>query len=187
MAGQYSANTELVSRFCSALLDLASQQQAIDTIQKELQQLGAAIGQNPELQTLVQSPLFRPEQKTAAIMEILKKSGASKLLTDFVGTVASNSRLNLLPEIIDLFSERLMELRGEIRAEVVSARALDAGQLQQLQGQIGQMFAGKKVVLATKVDPAILGGIAVRVGSTMIDSSLRTKLDGLGLALKGAA
>lgn len=187
MAGIYSVNAQLVNRFCKALLDLAIQNNAVDTIQQELQKLGAAIEQSPELRTLIETPILRREQKLNAIVEILKKSGASGLLVNFAGMLANNNRLNLLPEIVGSFAEKLAEMRGEIAAEAISARPLEAAQMQQLQTEISKMFAGKKIVVTSKVDPNLLGGVAVRVGSTMIDGSLRTKFEGLSLALKGAA
>ncbi len=187
MAGIYSVNAQLVNRFCKALLDLAIQNNAVDTIQQELQQLGAAIEQSPELKTLITTPILRREQKLNAIVEILKKSGASGLLVNFAGTLANNNRLNLLPEIVTTFAEKLAEMRGEVSAEVISARPLEQAQMQQLQTELSKMFAGKKIVVTPKVDPNLLGGVAVRVGSMMIDGSLRTKFEGLSLALKGAA
>ena len=183
----YSAYAQLIDRFCKALLDLCGERNAVETVHAELIQLRDAIAQNHELKIAVTSPLLTAEQQESAMSAILKQSGASETLIGFVAMLARRRRLALLPEIADAFAAKLSELRGEIVAEVTSTRAFDAKQMQNLQTQLQQIFTGKKILVKTAIDPEILGGIKVRVGSTLIDSSLRTKLDGLSLALRGAA
>lgn len=187
MTVQFSKHRVLIQRFCKALFALAKQSNTVDALARELHDLSAAMGQSGELRVLISSPLLRREQQRAAVIQILKSAGASDLLIKFAATLADKRRLFLLPAIGDAFSAMLADERGEVTAHVTTARALDAAQLQNLQSQIGAMLGGKKVAVSAAVDSSILGGVVVRVGSTMVDSSVRTKLDNLALRLRNAA
>ncbi len=158
-----------------------------DKVYAELIQLRDAIAANRELRMLVLSPVLSAFNQESAIHAILKNSGCSGLLINFCCNLARSRRLSLLPQIATVFAERLSELRGEIVADITAVRALDAMQMQSLEKQLQQIFVGKKIILNAAIDPGILGGIKVRIGSTLIDASLKTKLDGLGFALKAVA
>jgi F-type H+-transporting ATPase subunit delta len=187
VAGSYSKNTALVQRFGKALWQLATAQNQADIIDAELRQLAASLAASPDLQSLIQSPLFRREQQQRALDTILATANASPLLRQFIGTLAMAKRLPLLPEIAADFSRRLSESRGEIIAELRSAHPLSADQERGLQRQLGAMLGDKKIILQTQIDPSLLGGLSVRIGSQLWDASLRSKLNGLQLVLQQAA
>ncbi len=177
----------MIDRFCTALYDLAQAKGALESIAQELQQWDKAANDIPELRHVMIHPLLHRAEREKAIVSILQKSGASELMVKFAGTLARKNRLYLLPKIAIRFSEILAEKRGEVKAEVISARPLDAAQMASVQAQLAKIFAGQKIALAAKIDQSILAGVIVRVGSKMIDGSLKTKLNNMAAALKGAA
>lgn len=187
MATEFFGSAQIAARFTKALYDLSKEQNQLDRIADELDTMRQAIEQDANMQALIRNPLLKREDQEAAITAILKQSGASDIMVKFAGLLAEKRRLNLFPQIIKQFDRMVKESRGEITAEVTSARPLTDAQMQGLQQSIGQMMGGKKIAIHTTIDPDILGGVVVRLGSTMIDSSLQTKLNNLSLALKGAA
>ena len=174
----------LAGRYALALLELADQNKELDPVAEDLRGLAAAIEESEDLQRLIRSPLFNRDQQSKAISAVLEKAGVGSLTRRFVLVVARNRRLFALPQIIRAYLSELARRRGEVTAEVVAARALNDEQQSALTEALRQAV-GAKVQVDLKVDESLIGGLVVRVGSRMIDSSLRSKLQRLQLAMKG--
>ncbi|UXM95020.1 F0F1 ATP synthase subunit delta [Bartonella sp. HY329] len=180
--------SSVAQRYAGSLFDLASETNCVEAVEKELSSFAQAIAKSEDLQRLIKSPVFSAEQQLAAIDSIANKAGLNGagpngLTGNFLRVIAEHRRLNKLPEIIKGFHILAARARGEVSAEVTSALALTSAQEKELKAVLGQVV-GKDVALNVTVDPAILGGLVVRVGSRQIDTSLRTKLSSLKLALK---
>lgn len=184
MAGDKTSLSDLAGRYASALLDLADEKKALDQVSGDLQTLRAMIAESEDLRRLLNSPVVTREEQRDAMAALMDRAGIAELTRRFVLVVAQNHRLFALPAMIDGYLSELARRRGEITAEVSSARSLsDAQQAALLEALRGAV--GGKVQLDLKVDPALIGGLVVKVGSRMIDSSLRSKLQRLQLAMKG--
>lgn len=173
------------ARYAEALFNLALDGKALDRVEADLKALGAAIARAPDLGAALKSPIYDADDKARAMAAIAEKSGLSPLSQNFLGVVARNRRLFALDGIIAAFMRRLADHRGEVSAEATSAAALSGDQTKRLRGEI-ERVVGKAVNLTVKVDPDLLGGMVVKVGSTMIDSSLKTKLNRLRSVMKEA-
>jgi F-type H+-transporting ATPase subunit delta len=182
-----TADSSLVSglagRYVTALFDLAQAERQADATAAALDQVAALIDNNADLGRLIRSPVVAREDQAKAMAAVLAKAGIGGLAAKFVGLVTENRRLFLLPQMIRAFRVLLSQHRGEVAGEVVSAKALGQGQVEALRERLKKV-AGADVRLSTRVDPAILGGLVVRLGSRMVDSSLRTKLFNLQNAMK---
>lgn len=185
MAGDESPVGSLAERYATALLDLADQAKKLDAVADDLRGLKGLIEESEDLRNLLRSPLYDRDEQSAAMGEILARAGVDDLTRRFVLVVADNRRLFVLPRMIDGYLEELARRRGEVTARVTAARKLDKEQLDTLQQAIDKVVGGKAKI-EMKVDAALLGGLVVRVGSRMIDGSLRGKLDRLQVAMKGA-
>ena len=175
----------VAGRYATALYDLADEAKVLDDVAGDLSSLQTLIAESKDLQRLVHSPLVRRGDQAAAVGAILARGGAHDLTRRFVGVVAGNGRLFALPGIITAYLAELARRRGEVAAEVTSARPLDDNQKATVADAL-RAFAGGKVTVDVNVDPSLIGGLVVRVGSRMIDSSVRSKLQRLQLAMKGA-
>jgi F-type H+-transporting ATPase subunit delta len=173
----------MASRYAGSLFDLASEAGSLDEVEKELGRVEAMLQDSADLRRLVTSPVFSADDQLRAISAIADRAGFKGLVGNFLRVVARNRRLFALPGMIAAFRRLAAEARGEVAAEVTSAHALDAGQQAELK-QTLKSVAGKDVTLNLTVDPSILGGLIVRIGSRQIDTSLKTKLNSLKLALK---
>ena len=171
-------------RYAIALFELAEANKSLDPAADELRQLEALIRENADLAALIHSPVISRENQARAIETVLGAAGASDLTRRFVGVVAANRRLFLLRPIIAAYLKRLADFRGEVQAEVRSAQPLNPQQLAAVTQAIKQSV-GANVTLTTRVEPDLLGGLVVKVGSRMVDTSLKTKLHRLSLAIKG--
>ena len=176
--------TGIAGRYATALFDLAQEQNAVDAVSDDLQSLGTMIVESADLLRLIRSPVLSRGEQSNAMAAVLEKAGAAKLTRNFVGLVAGNRRLFALPGMIRAYQQLLAAHRGEITGEVVSAHPLDEKQLSALKKQLAQTM-GQEVQLESKVDEDLIGGLVVKVGSRMIDNSLRTKLQNLKVAMKG--
>ena len=185
MASEDARTGGLAGRYASALFELADQAKELDSVADELRSLKAVINDSDDLQRFLRSPLFGREAQSKAMEAILEKAGAGELCRRFVLVVAANRRLFALPQMIDAYLAELARRRGEVTAHVTAAKALSSAQQDALMGALRQAV-GSKVELDLKVDSSLLGGLVVRVGSRMIDTSLRSKLQRLELAMKGA-
>jgi len=174
----------LAQRYASALYDLADEKGALDAVAGDLKGLNGLIGESEDFRRFIKSPVMSRGDQTKGIAAIGEKAGLNALTRKFLGLIASNRRLFALPGMIAGFLEILAKRRGEVTAEVVSAQALTEGQKTELIAQL-KKTVGRTVSLTTKVDDTILGGLIVKVGSRMFDSSLKSKLQRLKLVMKG--
>ena len=174
----------LAGRYANALFELAQDQKAVDAVSTDLASLRRALETSADLARLVRSPVFSAADHSKALKAVLEKMGAGALTIKFVLLLAQKRRLFVLVQIIAAYERLVARSRGETEAEVTAARALSDGEIAELKSTLKSKL-GKEPRLHTKVDPSLLGGLVVKVGSRMIDSSLRTKLDGLRAAMKG--
>ena len=183
MTDRSSSVSGVAERYASALFDLAREESALRQVEAELQNVGALIEGSEDLRRLVQSPVFSAADQEAAIGAIADRADIRGLTGNFLRLVAKNRRLFTLPGIIIAFRNMAARQRGEVTAEVTSAHPLSEGQVVELKAALHEKL-GKHVTLHAHVNPAILGGLIVRVGSRMIDSSLRTRLMTIKTQLK---
>ena len=176
----------MAGRYAAALFDLAEEQSALDAVAGDLEALAGLIRESSDLRRLIRSPVLTREEQGRAIQAVAAKAGFTDLTQRFLGLLAHKRRLFALPEIIETFNAMLAEHRGEVGAELISAVPLSEQQIEAVREQLAKSV-GRTVRLSTAVDPSLLGGLIVRVGSRMIDASIRTKLHQLELALRGAA
>lgn len=174
----------LSGRYALALFELARDGGSLDTVAESLAALKRALAESAEFKALISSPVVGRDAAGKAVAAVAGQIGIDPLTTKFLGVLAENRRLSQLPAVIRAYATLLSNHRGEVRAEVVSAHPLDAAQIGALQQNL-RTRVGRDVALETKVDPAILGGLVVKIGSQMIDSSIRTKLNTLAHAMKG--
>ena len=184
MPSQTQESGGLAERYSHALFELADEGRAVDAIAKDLDSLTVMIDSSADLNRLIRSPVIARVDQLRAMNALVGAAGMHELTGKFIGLLARNRRLFILPGIIKAFRRLLARRRGETAAEVTSAHKLSDAQLQALAAQLKKVV-GTDVSLAERVDPSILGGLVVRVGSRMLDSSLRTKLQRLRLAMKG--
>lgn len=186
MASEASIPSELADRYAVALYDLAQSENALDAVASDLGTLKQALAESQELRYLLANPLIPREKKTDAAVAVATRYETNALTHKFVGTIGRFGRLAMLGQIVDAFVKLLARRRGEVTAEVVSARPLNDNQRQTIERTLTGT-AGRNVRLNLKVDPRILGGLQVKLGSRLVDASLTTKLDRLRLAMKGSA
>jgi F-type H+-transporting ATPase subunit delta len=170
-----SSVSGVAERYASALFDLAREQSLLPRVESELGTLAALLDASEDLRRLVQSPVFSADEQERAIGAIADRNGVSGLVGNFLRLVAHNRRLFALPGMIRAFRDMAARHRGEVTAEVTSAHPLSSSQVAELKAALKEKL-GKDVTLAARVNPAILGGLIVKVGSRMIDTSLRTRL-----------
>ncbi len=180
-------NVSLVSgvarRYAAALLDLSEESGAIADVERDLGTFEALLAESPDLVRLVKSPVFSAEEQASALSALLKKAGINGLAANFILLVAHNRRLFVLPDMIRAFRTLLSDKRGEATAEVVTAAPLSDKHATALKEALAEV-AGKTVNISAKVDPSLIGGLVVRLGSRMIDTSLRSRLNSLKFAMK---
>jgi len=186
LATEATGQSAVATRYAGALYELAEPKNQLDDVAKSLKTVKSLLNDSGDLRRLVASPIIGRDKQAKAMAAILSKAGVADLVSRFVGVVAKNGRLAALGEIADAFLRLLAVRRGEVTVEVRTAQPLAEREMQAL-GQALKPIAGDKVAFDVKVDPSILGGLIVRVGSRMFDSSLRTKLQRLQLAMKGVA
>ena len=174
----------LAGRYASALFDLAREQRQIESIGKSLEALSQALVDSKDFNELVTSPLVSREEAGKAFDALAPQLGLDPLTANFLGVLARNGRKSQLQSVIRAFRRLAAEHRGETTAEVVTARPLNDDQLAALKQQL-RTRAGRDVTIDATVDPNILGGIVVKLGSQQIDASIRTKLNRLASAMKG--
>lgn len=186
MPAETSLVAELAGRYAAALFDLAREKKALDEVAGDLARLQAMLSESADLRRLVRSPVIARDDKARAMAALMEAAEIGGLTRRFVGVVARHQRLYALDDMIRSFSALLSEHRGEMTADVASARPLGEAELGALESELGRI-AGCKVNVAATVDDGLIGGLVVRLGSRMVDSSLRTKLDKLRFAMKGVA
>lgn len=182
MADQRS---EIAERYASAFFELASEQGKTAEVEADLDALAQAFQDSEDLRRLIASPAFSAEAKMTGFSAMLEKAGAQDLTVNFGKLVTINGRLAALPSMISSFKAIAAEARGEVAAEVISAHPLSDEQTNELKAQL-RASTGKDVTLDSRTDPDLLGGLIVKIGSRMIDSSLKTKLTRMRARLKEA-
>lgn len=175
----------VAGRYASALFDLANEGSNVEGIESDLVNFQALLGESPDLVRVVRSPVIAADDQAKAIAAVLDKAGIGGLTANFLKLVAANRRLFVVQDMIKVYRTLAAKARGEITAEVTSAFALNGEQIAALKEKL-RASVGKDVTLESRVDPSILGGLIVKVGSRMIDSSLKTKLQNMKAVLSGA-
>jgi F-type H+-transporting ATPase subunit delta len=175
--------TGVSERYARSLFELARDEDALAATEADLGRFAELLDGSEDLKRLISSPVFSADDQFRAVSVILDKAGFKGLVANFLRVVAQNRRLFAVPGIIEAFRRIAAEARGEVSADVVSAHALSAAQEKELKAAL-KGVVGKDVAFNLTVDPSILGGLVVRVGSRQIDTSLKTKLNSLKLALK---
>ena len=183
MADSSQIVSGVAERYASSLFDLALESNALSEVAAALDNFQALIDESADLKRLILSPVFGSDEQLKAITAILDKAGISGLAGNFIKVAADNRRLFAVPGMIRAFRGIYARHRGEISAEITSAHALTAAQETELKAAL-KGVTGKDVAINVAVDPSILGGLIVRLGSRQIDTSLRTKLSTLKLSLK---
>lgn len=173
----------MAGRYATALFELADEAGALDSVQADLDRLSGFIAESEDLARLVKSPVFTAEEQLGAISAILDQAGISGLAGNFVKLVAKNRRLFALPRMIAEFAALVARKRGETSADVTVAQPLSDEHLAALKATLAEK-TGKDVKLDVTVDPSILGGLVVKLGSRMVDASLKTKLNSIRHAMK---
>ena len=184
MASETLVSSNLAGRYARALFELADGDKILDKIDEDLKEINYSLGDSADLTKLISSPVISRDNQLKAMIVVLENMDVSELTKKFIGVVAENRRLKDLPDIIKNFQTRLAERKGEITAEVVASRGLSDVQINEIRDVLGNV-TGKSVFIEKIVDEDILGGLIVKVGSQMIDSSLRTKINKLRFAMKG--
>ena len=170
-------------RYASALFELAQEQSQLQPVENDLNSIQAMLDESSDLMRMVRSPVFSADDQLKALDALLGQAGIGGLALNFVKLIVRNRRLFALPDMIKAFRTLAAGSRGEVEADVASATALNDSQLQALKETL-KASIGKDVQINASVDPSLLGGLVVKVGSRMIDSSLRTKLSTLKLRMK---
>ncbi len=183
MAGEVDTPSGVAGRYATALFELALEEKALETVEQDLNRFDSALDVVEDLRRLVRSPVFTAEEQQRAIAAILDKMEIEGLTANFLKLIARNRRLYAAPDMIKAFRALLARHRGQASAEVTSALSLTEGQLRALQTAL-KAALHKDVQLDQKVDATLLGGLVVKVGSRMVDSSLRTKLNSLKQTMK---
>jgi F-type H+-transporting ATPase subunit delta len=175
----------LAGRYATALFDLAAEMRSLDAVADDLARLKALVAGSADLARLVRSPVYTRDEQAKAMDAILRRLGVNTLTKHFIALLAAKRRLFALSDIIAAFETLLANRRGELRAEVTSARPLNDSQVTMLAGTLKDALK-REIRLAQRVDPTLLGGLVVKVGSRQIDSSIKSKLVRLERAMRGA-
>ncbi|MHA1108541.1 MAG: F0F1 ATP synthase subunit delta [Alphaproteobacteria bacterium] len=186
MSSETTGTSGVAGRYAKALFELADEQSAIDQVDGDLARIQAMIDESDDLSRMMQSPVISRDVQGRAMDAVLEAAEICDLVRRFTGVAVANRRLFALPDMIEAWSALLSRHRGEVTAEVISATALGQAQLDAVTEALKGALGGK-VAVDARVDPGLIGGMVVRVGSRMIDFSLNTKLEKLQLAMKGAA
>ena len=178
-----SISTGIAERYATAVYDLAREANQIDAIEGDLDALEAALNDSEDFRRLTTSPLYTREQQEQAIKVLADKMGLTKTMANTLTLMAQKRRLFVLPALVTALRETIAEAKGEITAEVTTAKALTKTQSEKLAKSL-TASTGKKVSLNATVDESLIGGLVVKVGSKMIDTSIRSKLDSLQNVMK---
>jgi F-type H+-transporting ATPase subunit delta len=174
----------LAGRYATAVLELAQEEKSVESVERDFEALKGLIADSTDLRNFIHSPIFSRAEHAKAMKAVLQKIEAGALTSKFVLTLASKRRLFALTDIIRSFMSLLARQRGEVQAQVISARALSEAEIAELKAVIKSKL-GRDPRIETRIDPTLLGGLVVQIGSRMIDSSLRTKLHGIRMAMRG--
>ena len=186
MARQEPIVSGMAGRYATALFELALEAKSVDAVRADLDRFEAMLADSADLLRLVRSPVFGTDEQGRALAAVLAKAGIGGLAANFLKLVTSNRRLFAVRDMIRGFRALVAKWKGEVSAEVTVAETLSDHHLEALKGALKSVTGGKAVDLNVNIDPAIIGGLVVKLGSRMVDSSLRTKLNAIKLAMKEA-
>lgn len=185
MAAEHAHEAGLAGRYALAVFELAQEERAVETVANDFAGLNQLIAESPDLMRLVRAPVFSREEQAAGMNGVLNRMEASALTRRFILLLASKRRLFALPDIIRAYRSLVAKQKGEMAAQVTSARPLSNEEMDELRATLKSRLS-RDVQLESHIDPSLLGGLVVQVGSRMIDSSIRTKLNNMRMALRGA-
>ena len=186
MAGEDPIISGMAGRYATALFELARDNKAVDAVKKDLDQFDALANGSADLNRLVRSPVFGADEQLNALSAILAKAGITGLAANFLRVITTNRRLFAVRDMIRAYRALVAQHKGEVIAQVTVAEKLNDKNLDALKSALKSVTGGKDIDLEVEVDPAIIGGLIVKVGSRMVDSSLRTKLNSIKFAMKEA-
>jgi len=186
VAGEDPIISGMAGRYANALFELALDNKAVDAVKKDLDQFDALVADSADLNRLVRSPVFGADEQLKALSAILAKAGIAGLAANFLRVITTNRRLFAVHDMIRAYRALVARHKGEVTAHITVAEKLNEKNLDALKGALKSVTGGKDIDLDVNVDPAIIGGLVVKVGSRMVDSSLRTKLNSIKLAMKDA-
>ena len=186
MAGKDPIISGMAGRYANALFELARDGKVVDAVKQDLEQFDALVAGSGDLNRLVRSPVFGADEQLKALSAILAKAGIKGLAANFLRVITSNRRLFAVRDMIRDFRKLVARWKGEVSAEVTVAEKLSDTHLDALKSALKAITGEKTVDLNVKIDPAIIGGLTVKLGSRMVDSSLRTKLNAIKHAMKEA-
>jgi len=184
VASEATGVSGLAQRYAKALFELADDQKALDVVAGDLRGLRGLLDESGDFRRLIRSPVLSRFEQGKAVAAVAERAAFSPLTRNFLGVAARNRRLFVLPGVIAAFLATLAERRGEVTAEVTAARPLTDHQTEAVNEQL-RKAVGRKVAIDVRVDPSLIGGLIVKVGSRMVDASLKSKLARLRLAMKG--
>ncbi len=175
----------MAGRYATALFELAHESNAVDAVKTDLERFDTLVAENPDLNRLVRSPVFSTAEQLDAVSAVLARAGIGGLAAQFLKLVTTNRRLFAARDMIRGYRELVAKHKGEATAEITVAEQLKDEHVTALKGAL-KTISGKDVALNIKVDPTIIGGLVVKLGSRMVDTSLRTKLNAIRHAMKEA-
>jgi len=185
LASETTGNSGLAARYAAALFELAEESHGFDAVADDLRALRAMLAESADLVRLIRSPVLSREEQGKAVAALAERAALSALTRNFLGVVAANRRLFAVPAMIEAYLKQLAERRGEVTAEVTVAHPLGEARQAALTEQL-RRIVGARVAVDVRVNPALLGGMIVKVGSRMVDASLSSRLQRLRLAMRGA-
>jgi len=183
VAGEYAIDSGMAGRYATALFELALEANAIDSVLADLRKFEALLDESADLARLVRSPVFTADVQSKALAAVLDKAEIAGLAAQFLQVVTSNRRLFAVREIIKAYAVLVARHKGEVTAHVTVAEPLSDRHRDEIRNSLNAV-TGKDVKIDVKVDPSLIGGLVVKLGSRMIDSSLRSKLNALKHAMK---
>ena len=186
MAGEESTVSGVAGRYARALFELALDAKSVDAVKADIEKFAAMMAESADLNRLVRSPVFGAEERSRALAAVLAKAGIGGLASNFLMFVTANRRLFAVGDMIRDFRKLVARWKGEVTAEVTAAEKLSDAHLEEIKNTLKSITGEKSVDLHVKIDPAIIGGLTVKLGSRMVDSSLRTKLNAIKHAMKEA-
>ena len=185
MAAEDPSVSGVSGRYATALFELARDEKSIDAVKADLDRFDALLGDSADLKRLVRSPVFSADTQLKALIAVLDRAGITGIAANFLKVLTRNRRLFAITDVIRAFRALVAKFKGEASADVTVAERLSDRNLDALKTAL-KTVTGKDVALNVKVDPAIIGGLVVKLGSRMVDSSLRTKLNSIKHAMKEA-
>lgn len=183
MAGAQGIVSGMAGRYATALFELALEANAVDTVRSDLARFDALASDNADLTRLIRSPVFSADEQTSALTAVLDKAGIGGIAAQFLKVVASNRRLFAVHDMVKAFNQLVAHHKGEVTAQVTLAEQPSDAHLAAIKDTL-KAVTKKDVQVEVNVDPAIIGGLIVKLGSRMVDSSLRTKLNAIKHAMK---